>query len=195
MDLPALLAECAPEVGRTTMAVIVQVESRGHPWALNDNTSGIAYFLHDAHAAATTARLLLARGHRLALGLAQVSTLHLARFGLSPETAFDPCTNLHTGAAILKEFYTRAQARFGAGEEALRHALSAYNTGSLYAGTRYVRRIFNAAPLPHAGTALDVAPAAQDAPLVQQWASWDPKDPTGHPPVHSPHITTVVAWY
>jgi type IV secretion system protein VirB1 len=71
----------------------------------------------------------------------------LPKLGLSVGQAFDPCANLRAGATILGEDYAAAASHFGAGQFALRRALGAYNSGSLYAGQGYVNEILAAAGL------------------------------------------------
>jgi soluble lytic murein transglycosylase-like protein len=85
--------------------------------------------------------MLLAAGHNVDLGLMQINSVHLGENGLRLANVFDPCTNVTIGAAILQGAYHVAVRRFGPGQEALMHALSAYNTGSLFAGIRYAEGV------------------------------------------------------
>ena len=146
--LSHLLASCAPTIAPRTMAAVVRVESGGDPLALHDNTSGRSFAPGDAREAAAWTTALLALGHSLELGLSQINTANLPRLGLSVAAAFEPCANLRAGATVLSGDYRAASARFGAGQFALRSALGAYNSGSLYAGRAYVDRILAAAGLP-----------------------------------------------
>jgi type IV secretion system protein VirB1 len=129
------------------MVAIVRVESGGNTLAIRDNTIDRTYDPVDAREAESWANQLLALGHSLDLGLAQVNSANLPRLGLSVHQAFDPCANLHGGAQILSEDYAAAAGRFGAGQFALRRALGAYNSGSLFAGQSYVNEILAAAGL------------------------------------------------
>lgn len=143
-----LIESCANGVHPVTMAHVVRVESRGEPYAINDNRTGRAYFLPSKPRAVETARYLLRQGHRLALGPAQVSSIHLSD-RLTLDAALDPCTNIREGARILGDFYRAARQIWQDQQTALRHALMGYNTGSLYgryrqtdwAGRRYLARI------------------------------------------------------
>jgi type IV secretion system protein VirB1 len=76
----------------------------------------------------------------------QVSSKNFATVGLRPETAFDPCTNIAAGAALLTLKYQQASAAYGPGRQARGAALSMYNTGNAQAGFRngYVHRILQA---------------------------------------------------
>lgn len=154
--LHALLVQCAPQVHPETMAAIVSAESRGHhlaiadagpvhlPWSQRKHLVRSLYpaSLDDA---VSTASALIQRGHTVSLGVAQVNDRNLRRLGLSLQDVFEPCKNIAAGAAILTEFYQRAEARFGKGTpKALRAALSAYNSGDWVRGERegYVDRVY-----------------------------------------------------
>ncbi len=143
--LAGLIARCAPEVGPVTMAAVVRYESGGRPFAIGDNTTRHAYIFDAASTAEQTARVLMARGDNLDLGLAQVNQAHIGEPGVTLETLFDPCTNLAAGARILVADYRRAVRVYGPGQRALAHALSAYNSGSLDAGAKYANAVFASA--------------------------------------------------
>lgn len=141
----AYIAACAPEIGQPTLAAIVQVESRGYPWAINDNQSKRSVRPRSYGEAVRIATKLIKQGHSVDIGLAQINSRNLRRLGLSVAEAFEPCRNLQAASVILRECYGRAAGKHGQGQRALMHALSCYNTGSLYAGRRYVQRILSAA--------------------------------------------------
>jgi type IV secretion system protein VirB1 len=143
--LTALIARCAPHVGRVTMSAIVQVESGGDPLAISDNTTTQSYHPRDRATAEALAEELVGAGHSVDLGIAQINQANIARLGLTPSTVFDPCANLGAASAILAQDYAIAKRRFGPGQVALRHALGMYNAGSLDAGASYVRRVMLAA--------------------------------------------------
>jgi len=130
------------------MAAVVAVESGGDALALHDNTLGRSFRARDRAQAATWAGILIGMGHSVDLGLSQIDSSSLGWVGLSVADAFDPCRNLRAGSTILGWDYASASARFGPGQTALRAALGAYNTGSLYEGAAYVDRILAAAGLP-----------------------------------------------
>lgn len=130
------------------MLTLVSVESGGRPLAIYDNDSRRSYAFTDLRQAQSTAAQLLAAGHNVDLGLAQINSANLAALGLNAANVFDACTNLRAGAAILRRAYAAATQRFGPGQVALRHALGAYNSGSLFAAPQYVGRVVAAAGLP-----------------------------------------------
>lgn len=147
LSIDALITQCAPDVGYSTMAAIIKVESGGYPWAIGDNTmrQAVKPAPRNYAEAVWLAKQLIARGHSIDMGLAQVNSRNLPKLGLSVEEVMEPCTNIRTGAYIVKGFYADAVRKYGYGERALLHALSGYNTGSLYNGAPYVQRILVAA--------------------------------------------------
>ncbi|WP_434716402.1 lytic transglycosylase domain-containing protein [Paraburkholderia sp. A3RO-2L] len=154
----SLLAQCAPNVHWSTMSAIVKVESSGKAYALADagpldvpyserKNMVHSYFPGSLDEAAQLARNLIANGHTVSLGLAQVNDRNLDRYGLTVEQVLDPCTNLATGAKILTSFYRKAAKQYGAGQHALEAAISAYNSGSFERGVSngYVGQVYAAA--------------------------------------------------
>jgi type IV secretion system protein VirB1 len=148
VTLVSLLQQCAPNAGARTMTAIVRVESGGNTLAIHDNTTGASYEPRTVDAAAAAAQRLVRAGHSVDLGLGQVNSANLAGLHLSVRDAFDPCLNLHAGATILAGDYARAAGEFGSGQHALRRAIGAYNTGSVFSGDGYIDKILLAAGLP-----------------------------------------------
>jgi type IV secretion system protein VirB1 len=143
--LYALLTSCAPNVEYPTMASIAQVESGRNPYAVGDNTTGQSYSPRSYGEAVALATSLIREGHNVDMGVVQVNSQHLATYGLTVAQLMAPCENAHIGGLILGDAYARAAQVFGPGRLALAHAISAYNTGSLYAGGAYVRKVIDAA--------------------------------------------------
>jgi type IV secretion system protein VirB1 len=150
--LSTLLQQCAPNVGERTMTAIVRVESNAYPLAIYDNTSRRSFSPRTVREAMYTARVLIDAGHSVDLGLAQVNSANLPRLNMAIRDAFDPCTNLHGAATILASDYDAAASRFSPGPYALRRAIGAYNSGSIYGGDGYIDRILIAAGLPPQGS-------------------------------------------
>ncbi len=154
LALAYLLHACAPNVHPQTLAAIVQVESGGWPWAINDNTTKESRDLADYRTAVAVATDLLARGHNVDLGLAQINSGNLRGLGLNVAQAFQPCENLAAGARILTRAFVGAEEHFGPRlahanpRFLLPYALSAYNTGSMFAGASYVRKVVAASESP-----------------------------------------------
>lgn len=80
----------------------------------------------------------------------QINSANFSRLGLTPETVFDPCTNLRAGARVLADNYGRA--REAGHATPLQAAISEYNTGSRSRGLSngYVGRVFAAASMGNA---------------------------------------------
>lgn len=145
-DVPALIHACAPFIDQELMRAIIRAESSGNPWSLADageegrpwserrNQVRSISSSDRAHAEAAATKLIH-QGHIVAIGLAQVSSRNLARFGLTPAQTFDPCVNVRTGARILAEALTLAPS--------VEAALSIYNTGNTVDGVAngYVDRV------------------------------------------------------
>ena len=136
--LAAYLGTCAPHVSPDTMRAIVGVESAGNPYALNDNTTRHSYSPRDARTALAIATVLLRRGDSVDVGIAQVSSRNFNTFHVNAAQMLDPCTNLGVASRILVADYARSSTTFVDQRQALWHAISAYNTGSLFAGKPYV---------------------------------------------------------
>lgn len=131
-----LIAVCAPMVAPTMMKAIVLEESRGHPYAIHDGKTHRAIFPTTRDEATATAQRLIAAGHRIDAGLAQINSENWSWLGLTPESVFDPCTNLAAGERVLIDAYARAPFTVDA-------AISRYNSGDSERGIRngYVSRV------------------------------------------------------
>jgi type IV secretion system protein VirB1 len=134
-DLTALLLACAPLVAPDTAHALVEVESAGNPFAIGVVGGTLVRQPSNAADAIATVRSLEAAGWDYSLGLAQVNKHNLARLGLTPETAFEPCRNLAAMQTILGECYTRAALATHAGDRsAVLRSLSCYYSGNFQTG-------------------------------------------------------------
>ena len=143
MDLLTLIATCAPMVSPTTMKAVVLEESRGHPYAIHDGNTHRALFPDSKAEAIATARRLIEGGSRIDAGLAQINSQNWKWLGLTPETVFDPCTNLRAGERVILAAYTSDPSTVDA-------AISRYNTGDATRGASngYVGRVKGWMPRP-----------------------------------------------
>jgi type IV secretion system protein VirB1 len=92
LSVPAaaqLGATHAPTVNPITLLAFAWYESRLRPFAIHDNATGQSAFPTSAAEAAGLARMRLAQGHSLDLGIMQLNSANLARTGLTVTTAFD----------------------------------------------------------------------------------------------------------
>ena len=138
-----ILTDCAPFVAPSTLAAVIQVEAGRNPLAIHVNgldRQPVPPRSQDE--AVATAEHFIALGYSVDLGRMQVNSRNLAMLGVTVAQMLEPhsCDNIRVGADILAGDYGRAVALYGEGQQALRAALSAYNTGSFYRGTSYVAR-------------------------------------------------------
>ena len=136
----ALLQQCAPAVAPVTMSAIVQQESGGNPLALHDNTTGKSYRPSNIAEAARIAGELIAQGHSVDIGLAQINSKNLPGLGLGVDKVLDPCVNLRAAQNILLSGWKQS-----GGD--LRSALAAYNTGNTGSGVgaKYAASVYSKA--------------------------------------------------
>lgn len=168
MDLPALYQQCGPSVHPDTIAAIVRVESGGNPLAINVNNGVLPRKPRDAQDAAALASALIQSGYSVDLGLMQINSRNLGRLGLTPAQAFDLCANVAAGTRILTENYTLASQSIGDSQQALRAALSAYNTGNFRRGFQngYVAKVTGrrgTSPTMSASRAVSPSPMLSDS--------------------------------
>lgn len=148
LDLPMIQA-CAPWVAASTMKAVLRAESGFRPLAIGTlvRRGGQTYTLQrqprSREEAQAWARWLQQHGYHFDAGVAQVNSRNFAATDLDTQSAFDACSSIRAGGAILTRDYLRAAAIHGPGQTALRAALSAYNTGDFRAGLRngYVARV------------------------------------------------------
>ncbi|NCU67966.1 lytic transglycosylase domain-containing protein (plasmid) [Acidovorax sp. 210-6] len=145
MDFIALAQQCAPTVHPQTIAAIVKAESAFREFAIgiNKRTAVLKRQPQTKAEAVATAKDLITRGHNIDMGLGQINSDNLPRLGITVDDVFDPCKNLAAAATILTNNYIRAP---GEPQEALKKALSAYNTGDFAKGLRngYVSKVTTA---------------------------------------------------
>lgn len=148
VEFNTLAQQCAPGVHPTTLQAVVRTESGFNPYAIGVVGGRLVRQPRDREEAVATAKALEAQGINFSMGLGQVNRTNLARYGLTYETAFDPCENLRAGSAILNDCYQRAVAAMGQGTPALRAAISCYYSGNFTRGetadangTSYVQRV------------------------------------------------------
>jgi type IV secretion system protein VirB1 len=148
LDIAALQSRCLPAVPLTTLRAIISVESGGNPnamqidfpralvkqWHLPEGTLRLKRQPATQREALEWLDYFERRGIFVDLGLMQVSTAEAQHRGLSVESLLDPCFNLRAGWQILDSAYQLEVKTYGPGQEALRHAISRYNTGDTRRG-------------------------------------------------------------
>ncbi|WP_189339061.1 lytic transglycosylase domain-containing protein [Chromobacterium amazonense] len=137
LPLDELIKKCSPGVAPETVKIIIQAESSGKPLAIavvGDRVKQPKRLVE----AILTAQNLESQGKNYSVGLMQINRKNFQRFGLTPATAFETCSNLRAGAAILTECFNRAKVKpeFPHDQAALRGALSCYYSGNFQRGFR-----------------------------------------------------------
>ena len=169
----SLAAACAPGVAPPTLLAVARAESGLDPLAIGVNGPAFPRSrVQLMSEAVRRAEALIASGRDIDLGLAQINVRNLPRLGLTVSDAFDPCRNLAASARILGEGYRRALPSAGAGQPALRAALSIYNTGDPDRGFQngYVARVLaNAVPPPAAAAHASSDEAPPRGEVVETW--------------------------
>ena len=147
--LDELVSRCAPEISPVTMRYLINIESGFQPFSLNINrkVQSQSLLFKDALSAMAMANKLIKQGENIDMGLGQINSTTMQRLGLSVADVYDPCTNLTASAEVLKQCYNRALRIYPAGQIALTHALSCYNTGNFKGGlvNGYVEKLQNLA--------------------------------------------------
>ena len=144
MTLAALVKACAPAVAPETELAVIQVESGGKPWTIDDDTTHRSYVFLDREKAVHKAAELAREGHNLDLGLTQLNIQHLRAFRLDLASTFDPCLNVWAGSVVLQRAYARAAASYQPGPVALFHAFQTYNSGNPNGSARYATAVWSA---------------------------------------------------
>lgn len=170
MDFVSLAQMCAPQVHIQTMQSLVQVESGFNPYAIGVVGNSLVRQPKNLPEALATARELERLGYNYSVGYGQVNKKNFKAYGLTLETAFEPCANLKASASILSQCFKSASGKFASEQGALRAAFSCYYSGNFTTGLRpdfkgqpsYVdkvygvalgRRVTNVIPLRQEGVA------------------------------------------
>jgi type IV secretion system protein VirB1 len=158
IDLAALVLSCAPLVAPDTARALIQVESRGNPFAIGVVGGALVRQPANLPEALATVAALEAAGWNYSVGLGQINKRNFERYVLSPATAFDPCANLTAMQGILGDCFSRASRRADrrtTQQAALRDAFSCYYSGNFLTGHQhgYVGKVlaaWSSKPLPSA---------------------------------------------
>ncbi|WP_045762233.1 lytic transglycosylase domain-containing protein [Xanthomonas albilineans] len=147
-DLASLILACSVGVHPQTVQAIIQHESGGNPYAINNQVR--SYYPSNLTDAKRIAYEQIAAGRSTDIGLMQVNSQHLRRYNVTPEALLDPCTNIRIGTTILRQNYAQTWAKYQAEKPALLAALSMYNTGNETQGMQngYVFKVARVAGVP-----------------------------------------------
>jgi len=135
-ELAALALTCAPNIHPVTLDALIRHESGARQYAIGVNRKGKALPQqpHDLKAARRAAERLIAAGIDFDAGLGQINVRNWDWLGLTSTTVFDPCQNLAAAQTVLSDCYARALQGHRDQQQALRAALSCYNTGNFRRG-------------------------------------------------------------
>jgi type IV secretion system protein VirB1 len=166
LEFAMLAQECAPQVHVDTLRRIVHVESGFNPYAIGVVKGRLQRQPGSLDEAIVTARALQQGGYDFSLGLAQINRRNFERYGLTLESAFEPCANLRAGGGILAECFQRARVTRDE-QQAVRAATSCYYSGNFSTGYAhgYVQRVV-AADAP--AKPIPVVPAIRTTPASEQ---------------------------
>jgi len=142
-NFSTLAQNCASEIHQDTLRRIVNVESSFNPFAIGVVGGRLERQPKNREEAIVTAQWLENNGFNYSVGLAQVNKKNFRQYGLTLQTAFETCPNLHAGGEILKDCFSRAKKNNRSEQEALRDAFSCYYSGNFITGYKlgYVQKI------------------------------------------------------
>ncbi|MCI2811022.1 lytic transglycosylase domain-containing protein [Eoetvoesiella caeni] len=135
-EIAALALACAPNIHPITLHALISHESRARQYAIGVNRKGmhLQQQPRTLTEAAEAAQRLIDQGIDFDAGLGQINVRNWAWLNLDAKTVFDPCRNLAAAQTVLAECYARSLSRHKAPQQALRAALSCYNTGNFTRG-------------------------------------------------------------
>lgn len=139
---------CASSISPEIMAGIVHVESRFHPYAIGvGGKNARSIFPKTKQEAIVIANRLVRNRERFDAGLGQINVENFSWLNITISEAFDVCKNLSAAETVLREGYDRARKAGENQTDALRIALSTYNTGHSTRGVRngYVGKVMHEA--------------------------------------------------
>ncbi|CAM5219945.1 hypothetical protein CDEF62S_00528 [Castellaniella defragrans] len=179
-ELATLALACAPNINPVTLEALINHESDARQYAIGVNRKGHALPSQpqDLEAARKAAENLITQGIDFDAGLGQINVRNWAWLGLSSTTVFDPCRNLAAAQTVLSDCYARALDSHRSQQQALRAALSCYNTGNFRRGfaNGYVGKV-----LTQAGIKVPALKPMPTAVSADQAAGSDPESPDRSP--------------
>lgn len=146
LDIPMYVNQCATGVAPVTMQAIIKTESMGNPLALGLNKGfKLQYQPKSDSQAKEWVDYLEKNNYNFDVGLAQINIKNIHKYGYKAVDALDPCINLKMASDILVKNYADARNKSKSDDEALKKAISAYNTGNYKDGfsNGYVQKVIN----------------------------------------------------
>ena len=153
VDFEQLARQCAPWVHAETLSGIVAQETGFKTLLINinrDKEKRKGYQLErqprNKAEAIATAENLIRQGFNIDVGIGQINSDNLPKYGFTVARAFDACENLALAGSIFYWNYEEALKKYKGDEHsAALAALSKYNTGSFVNGfsNGYVQKVIN----------------------------------------------------
>ena len=129
-----LFQQCAPALDARLTTSLVRQESSFNPYAIGlDGKAVLQRQPRSLEEAIATVEELQKENQQFSVGLAQIHVSNIKRFGLTWTQAFDPCTNLKYGQAVLIDFHQNALKAGFKQDGAVFAALRGYNSGDIHA--------------------------------------------------------------
>lgn len=144
-DVLPYIHTCAPEIATSTMVAIIKTESKTNPLAININHGyKLKYQPRNINEAKRWVNYLEKNQYNFDVGIAQVNIANIKKFGYKATDALNVCINLKIASKILQNNYMKALSVSKTKPEALKKAISAYNTGNFYSGmyNGYVNAVY-----------------------------------------------------
>lgn len=189
-ELAALALSCAPDIHPVTLHALVRHESRTRQYAIGVNRKGQHLLRQPRTLAEATeaAQRLIDQGIDFDAGLGQINVRNWEWLKLDTTTVFDPCRNLAAAQTVLADCYARALPGHKDPQQALRAALSCYNTGNFSRGfsNGYVAKVLTQAQIKVPALAPRANEAPETPPATPQAASTEPaQQPKQEPPTQT----------
>lgn len=147
IDFTPYLSCSDPYAHRSIMSAIVKVESGGNPWALNVNNRGIRLLAQPKtkEEAISWINWFDNHGYNIDIGIAQVNIKNIKKMNMNATDFLDPCLNLKVASQILLANYKSSSKQANNSDDAIKLAISAYNTGNFRNGfsNGYVQKVIN----------------------------------------------------
>lgn len=143
LELLNLIQQCVTPQHQVVMSAIVKVESSGKPLAIGLNKG---YRLQtqpkDEAQAKAWVEYLEKNNYNFDVGLGQVNIKNIHKYGYKASDMLEPCLNLKISSDILDKNYKLA-ATSANDADAIKKAISAYNTGNFSSGFKngYVAKV------------------------------------------------------
>lgn len=146
MVLMSYIHTCATRVADSTMLAIVKTESLANPLAIGINNGyHLRFQPQNLKQASMWADYLEQNQYNFDIGLAQININNIHRYGYKARDMLNPCNNLFVASIILQRNYSAALRTTSNTQNALRKAISAYNTGNFQRGfiNGYVTKVIH----------------------------------------------------